>query len=141
MLTRAPIRRFAAAASIAAVSTCAAAMLGACGAQTANEHAQAAPARYPGPCALGGIEEVPAPSDQQSDSVAMVARYRVDIASGKTQAPTVAAQVSRARDNDPQLQLEGHPTVVCTPDQTASRGRGAETETPAVQPQTAPPAP
>jgi len=137
MLTRAPIQRFAATASIALA---AAAMLGACGAQTANEHAQAAPAHYAGPCALGDIEEVPAPSDQQGDSVAMVARYRVDIASGKTQPPTLAAQVARTRENDPQLQFEGHPTVVCSPNQTASGERGAQIETPAAQAQTARPA-
>jgi hypothetical protein len=97
--------------------------LGACAGQTATQHADAPP-HYTGTCTLAGIEEVPAPPEQQGDAVTLIARYRFGGAAPSDEALwTTHVQVARARAHDRQLELEAHPTIVCNPD---ARTRGHE---------------
>jgi hypothetical protein len=99
---------------------CAAITLVACGAQATHEVANTSP-HYAGSCALAGIDEVPAPAEQQGDSLALVVRHRFGGGTPSGEQPVVVrSELARTRENDPQLQLEGHSTVVCNPDSEAT---------------------
>jgi hypothetical protein len=93
-------------------------LLAACGAQVAQHAATTGSPRYPGSCSLVGIDEVSAPSDQASDSVALVARYRFGSGSpaASSGGPSLQFQISRARKHDLRQYLEAHSTVVCRPE-------------------------
>ena len=76
------------------------------------------PARssYPGRCMLIGIEQRELPSDQRSDQVELVARYRFGAPSEPRQEPvTFAFQVTRARADDLRSHLAANADVLCRP--------------------------
>lgn len=90
--------------------------LGLVGCASTAPRAQAAPS-YPGQCELLGLEEVERPSDQDSDHVAIVARYRFGAPS---QAPgerlALSFVVTRERADDLRAHIAAHPSVLCHPD-------------------------
>jgi hypothetical protein len=85
-----------------------------------------APQRYEGTCAFLGIEEVPGPGDQNSDSVSLVATYRLAEANVRSQDGPLSLKfrVERSRVGDLRSHLEQHPNVLCRPG-TQTREAGA----------------
>lgn len=96
---------------------CATIALAACSAQ-ATQAGPSTPQRYAGPCALAGVDAVPAPAEQRGDSLALVVRHRFGGATPSGEQPLVLrSELARAPENDRQLQLEGHSTIVCNPEE------------------------
>ncbi len=90
----------------------------ACGASSAQEPPpQAAPTRYEGTCAFLGIEEVAGPTDQNADSVSLVATYQLEPKQTRGQDGPLSLKfrVERSRVGDLRSHLEQHPNVLCHP--------------------------
>ena len=88
----------------------------ACSSSAANAPPPNTPA-YPGRCVYLGLEEVPGPGDQNSDSVSLVASYRFDEPSVPAHKPlALGFRVERSRVHDLRAHLDQHPTVLCRPD-------------------------
>jgi hypothetical protein len=88
------------------------------------------------------MEEVPAPVDQQQDSVAVVVRYVPS--EGGRDAPNPLAlrfEVARARVHDLRLHLEAHSTVLCQSDYEGSGHSAARVDVPPFQGQSGLPVP
>ena len=77
-----------------------AAMLFACAALAHELPGSAAPHAYPGTCTLVGVEEVSAPVDQQTDTIALVARYRFGSGSESGKPIALQFEIARARADD-----------------------------------------
>lgn len=89
--------------------------------QPEPQHAQSS--EYTGKCTLLGIEEVPSASDQATDVVWLVARYRFGEhaahepgAARDPDAPQLRFQIARERANDLRAHLQAHPVVLCEPE-------------------------
>ena len=91
-------------------------LLIACAAPAQERPAAAAPSAYPGTCTLVGIEEVTAPVGQQSDTIALVARYRFGGESEPRKPFALQFEIARTRAHDLRQHLAAHSTVVCRPD-------------------------
>ena len=101
-------------------------LLAACGAQATPPAASSAPRKYAGRCDLVGIEEVPAPVDQEADSVVLIARYSPGKSRDGRSPLAYRFQIARAREHDLRLHLQANPSVVCEPDENpASRAETA----------------
>jgi hypothetical protein len=94
---------------------CATVALAACGAQSTHQLANDG-SRYAAPCAVAGVDEVPAPVQSRGDSLALVARYRFGGETPGGHALPLRVELARPSKDDPQLQLEAHARVVCNPD-------------------------
>jgi hypothetical protein len=75
---------------------------------------------YPGTCTLVDIEEVAAPADDPTDTIALVARYRFGAGSEARGPFGLRFEVARARAHDLRQHLAAHPTVVCRSDMSAA---------------------
>jgi hypothetical protein len=125
-----------------ATSILATVVLAACGAETTQQAVHSGAPRYPGTCSLVAIDEVAAPSDQDNDSVGLVARYRFgEAAAASHSAPlSLQFQIARARKHDLRQYLEAHSTVVCHPD-TNPGEEAARVEVPPFEGQSGRPVP
>jgi hypothetical protein len=102
------------------VGACVVGGLLACGAPALERLPSEAPRSYPGTCTLVGIEEVSAPIDQPTDTVALVARYRFGEGAGHSDAVGLHFEVARTRARDLRRHLAAQPTVVCRPDERSA---------------------
>ncbi|HEX7478477.1 MAG TPA: hypothetical protein VF331_11765 [Polyangiales bacterium] len=99
---------------LAAMST----LLGAgCGAELSAAPQAAAPTRYEGSCAFVGIEDAPGPTDQNSDSVSLVAAYSFGERTVPAPGGPVALDflVEHSRVDDPSSHLQQQPIELCRP--------------------------
>jgi hypothetical protein len=91
-------------------------LLCACGAGAAERPARRTPSAYPGTCTLIEIAEVAAPADQETDVIALVARYRFG-AGERARGPfALQFEIARPRARELWQHLSAQPTVVCSPD-------------------------
>ena len=95
------------------------AALGACAtAATPPRTSKPAPVLLDRTCKFVGLESVEGPSDQNADSVSLLAVYRFGGPdAGRTERPlSLKFQVDRSRVNELQHHLESRPEVVCSPE-------------------------
>lgn len=99
--------------------------LGGCAAAAPPPRAASA---YPGGhCELLELEQVEQPSDQPSDYVSIIARYRFGHADrSAADRVSLSFRVSRERADDLSAHIAAHPSVLCRPD----RQRGYDVELP-----------
>jgi hypothetical protein len=90
--------------------------LGGCGASSPPPQSTTTPTAYAGRCDLVGIEEVPAPSEQEGDSIQVIARYSPGAPASSSSDLAYRFQIARARVHDLRAHLQAHPSVVCEPD-------------------------
>ena len=97
--------------------------LGGCGASASAPQSTTAPNAYAGRCDLIGIEEVAAPSEQEGDSIQVIARYSPGAPASSGSELAYRFQIARARVHDLRQHLQAHPSVVCEPDRDSSASR------------------
>jgi hypothetical protein len=94
----------------------------ACGTQASATPRAEAPTHYEGRCHYLGIEEVAGPTDQNSDSVSLVATYQFG-EQAQAQRFGLKFQVARSRIGDLRAHLQAHADVICSPDAQSSGGQ------------------